>query len=99
MRDVDDRQTIETEDDVIVGPRARLVGTAVAHLMRRARDRVDRRLRDAGNPVANVSYQGQQSAHWPKYAPTRHRQRTSVGSLTQLVVVCQAWRSHMLYAA
>jgi hypothetical protein len=31
VRDVDDRQPVETKHDMVVGPSARLVGTAVAH--------------------------------------------------------------------
>jgi hypothetical protein len=33
VRDVDDRQPVEAEHDMVVGPGARLVGTAVAHEM------------------------------------------------------------------
>ena len=60
MRDVDDRQPVEAQHDMVVGPGARLVGTAVAHEMRGARNGIDQR---RGNVSGRVGKQGQQSAH------------------------------------
>ena len=60
VRDVDDRQPVETEHHVVVVPRARLVRTAVAHQVRGAGHRIDQTRGDVGG---RVGQQRQQSAH------------------------------------
>src|SRR5690348_5643945 len=68
MGDVDDGQPVEAEDDRTIGvrihPGARLVGPAVAHRMRRARDRV---IGPGGGRVINQALRGsderQQTTH------------------------------------
>src|SRR5271166_3000708 len=80
--DIDDGQPVETEHDGPgrVGPGARLVGSAVAHQMRCAGDRLGR-FEGPGRRTRSITagrsaHEGQQSTHRDKYAATRwHRRR------------------------
>ena len=60
MGDVDDRQAVETEDNLTVSPGAGLVGPAMAHEVRRSGHGVDGVF---GDRAGRVSNQGKQSAH------------------------------------
>ena len=76
MRDVDDREPVETEHHLFIGPGAGFVGASVAHQGRCAGHRVDRLSGDAACRIRN---QGKQSAHAAKYA-ARHRPAVAAAS-------------------
>ncbi|BBY89733.1 hypothetical protein MTOK_55150 [Mycolicibacterium tokaiense] len=60
MGDVDDGQSVEAQDHPIVGPRARFIGSTVAHQVRRAGHRID----DFGcDGPARFTQQSYESAH------------------------------------
>ena len=58
--DVDDREPVETQDDLVIRPGAGLVGTAVPHQVRGAGDGIDG---TGGDGARRISYQRKQSAH------------------------------------